>query len=298
MYKALGKGLSALLPETLAQKPSEGEIRMVEIDKISASRFQARTRFDDDKLQELAQSIKTHGLAQPLLVASGQNDQILELVAGERRLRAARLAGLRKVPCVIRNLKDQERFQLSLVENIQREDLNSMEEARALSRLQTEFGLTQDEIASVLGKSRSAISNTLRLLSLPEEIQHSIEAGLLTEGHARNLASLDNAQAQKALAQRIVAEKLNVREVEKIVSNWSAAISSGRVRIARTKSPDIKAIEEKLQHALGRKVTVRGQGRNGWVKIAFYNPEDLENLIALLTTKGPASETSKTSFTT
>jgi ParB family chromosome partitioning protein len=285
MYKALGKGLEALLSAGPQGGPaSPGEIRTVEISQIKPNRYQPRTHFNDQKIQELADSIRLHGLAQPLLVTPGAVKDVYELVAGERRLKAAALAGMTSVPCIVRDLRDRQRFELSLIENIQREDLNPMEEARALLRLQEEFGLTQEEIASALGKSRPAISNTLRLLSLPAQIQRSIEAGLISEGHARSLASLDDPAAQKELAGRIVDEKLSVREIERIVSDWSSAISEGRVRRARRKDPDVRSVEENLQRTLGRQVLIQGKGRKGWMKMAFYSPQDLETLCRRLTT--------------
>jgi len=290
MYKALGKGLEALLstpPQAANPQGSGGEIRIIEISKIKPNRYQPRTHFNNDKIKELSDSIKAHGLAQPLLVTSGSAPDSFELVAGERRLRAASLAGLAAVPCIVRDLRDRQRFELSLIENVQREDLNAMEEARALFRLQSEFGLTQEEIAGALGKSRSAISNTLRLLSLPLEIQQSIESGLISEGHARSLVSVDDPTAQKQLAERIQQEKLSVREVEKIVSDWASAFRSGRVRSPRRKNPDIRHMEEHLQQTMGRQIVIQGQGRKGWLKIEFYSPEDFEQLCKQLGTPLP-----------
>lgn len=278
MSKALGKGLEALLSAGPEPASIQGDARSIEISRIKASRFQARTHFDDEKLRELASSIKTHGLAQPLLVAPGPTPDTYELVAGERRLRAATMAGFSSVPCVVRELKDRQRFELSLIENIQREDLNPMERARAILKLQTDFGLTQEEIAGALGKSRSAISNTLRLLSLPKEIQQSIETGLLSEGHARSLAALEDPVAQRELAHRIMGDKLSVREVEKIVSDWPKAIRDGQIHIAKRKDPDTKAVEEHLQRAMGRQVLIQNKGHKGWVKLAYYSAEDLEDL--------------------
>ena len=287
MYKALGKGLEALLSASPQGAPVHGEVRTIEVSRIKPNRYQPRSHFNDEAIQELADSIRRHGLAQPLLVTPGPGPEVYELVAGERRLRAAALAGMVSVPCIVRDLKDRERFELSLIENVQRQDLNAMEEARALLRLQEEFGLTQEEIATALGKSRSAISNTLRLLSLPKQIQDSIESGLISEGHARSLASLDDPSSQKELAGRIIREKLSVRDVEKIVSDWSGALRAGRVRRARHKDPDVKSVEETLQRALGRQVVIQGRGKKKWLKLAFYSADDLESLCRRLTESVP-----------
>ncbi|HNF59535.1 MAG TPA: ParB/RepB/Spo0J family partition protein, partial [Elusimicrobiota bacterium] len=223
-HKALGRGLEALLKPVMGGGGGDdrSSISKIAVEKIRPNRHQPRVRFTPDSLQELADSIKIHGLAQPLLVSPSAVPGEFELVAGERRLRAARMAGLVDVPCVIRPVTDRERHELSLIENIQRENLNAIEEAESMRKLMDEAGLTQEDMAKRLGKSRSGIANKLRLLELSQMIRNALMEGLLTEGHARALLGLEGKQLQEDLAKRVVQEKLNVRDVERLVAEWSA----------------------------------------------------------------------------
>ncbi|MBL0058670.1 MAG: ParB/RepB/Spo0J family partition protein [Elusimicrobia bacterium] len=206
-HKALGRGLEALLKPVMGNNaPAESSISKISIDKIRPNRYQPRTRFSPDSLQELADSIKIHGLAQPLLVAPSAVPGEFELVAGERRLRASRMAGLVDVPCVVRTVTERERHELSLVENLQREDLNPIEEAESVRRLMEEAGLTQEEAARRLGKSRSAVANKLRLLELPQMLRNALMEDLLSEGHARALLGLADRAGQEELGKRVVQE--------------------------------------------------------------------------------------------
>jgi ParB family transcriptional regulator, chromosome partitioning protein len=288
MHKALGRGLDALLRQadsaTGAPAPAAGDIvAKVPVGAIRPNRYQPRVHFSEDTLAELAESIKNHGLAQPLLVSPSAVPGEYELVAGERRLRASKMAGLTEVPCVVRPVTERERHELSLIENIQRENLNPLEEAEALKRIMDEFSVTQEELARALGRSRSAVANKLRLLELPEEVRKALLEGALTEGHARALLGIPQKDAQEEMGRRIVKEHLTVREVEKIASNWVDAVREGRVRTVSKKHPDIRHLEEDLQRAMGRRVLIQARSRNkGWLKLEFYSVDDLQALLGHL----------------
>jgi ParB family chromosome partitioning protein len=257
---------------------------MVPVSQIRASRYQPRTRFNEDHLRELADSIREQGLIQPLIVAAVDGDGY-ELIAGERRLRAARLAGLSEVPIVVKKVTDKEQFQISLIENLQREDLNPIEEASAFKRLMEEFSLTQEELAKTVGKSRVAVANTLRLLNLPEKLRDAVSDGSISAGHARNLVSIGDARIQDEIAGKILSDDLSVREVEKMVSDWKGALEAGKVKLSSRKDPAIREMEESLQRILGTKVdiTARGKGKEvkGSIKIAYYSLDDLERLVEI-----------------
>jgi ParB family chromosome partitioning protein len=284
-HKALGRGLEALLKPgmvTNAAVGAGGGIRLA-VDKIRPNRHQPRTRFTPESLADLAESIKIHGLAQPLLVSPSAVPGEYELVAGERRLRAARMAGLVEVPCMVRSVTDRERRELSLIENIQREDLNPIEEAESLRNLMEEAGLTQEDISRRMGKSRSAVANKLRLLDLPQMLRNALMENLLTEGHARALLGLADRARQEALGKRVVQEKLTVREVERLVANGAGATRSGRAPAAKRKNPDVRHLEEELQSHLGRRVVVDARGKNkGWLRLEFYSLDDLDVLLRQL----------------
>ncbi len=287
-HKALGRGLEALLKPVMGGGSQDRSgANKIALDKIRPNRHQPRTRFAPDSLQELADSIKIHGLAQPLLVSPSAVPGEFELVAGERRLRAARLAGLVEVPCVVRSVTDRERQELSLIENIQREDLNAVEEAESMRKLMDEAGHTQEEMAKRLGKSRSSVANKLRLLELSQMIRNALMEGLLTEGHARALLGLEGKQDQEELAKRVVQEKLNVREVERIVNTWTGAARPGAPRGAKRKNPDERHLEEELQRHLGRRVVIDSRGKDkGWIRLEFYSVSDLEVLSQQLRGRG------------
>jgi ParB family chromosome partitioning protein len=280
-HKALGKGLEALLrPLAGSGGANESTVAKIPIEKIRPNRFQPRTRFTSDSLQELADSIKIHGVAQPLLVAPSAVPGEYELVAGERRLRAARMAGLVDIPCVVRAVTERERHELSLVENLQREDLNPVEEAESIHRLMEEAGLTQEEVARRLGKSRSAVANKLRLLDLPQMLRNALMEGLLTEGHARALLGITDRTRQEELGKRVVQAKLTVRDVERLVADWAGALREGRVRPTPRKNPDVRRLEEELQALLGRRTVIQGRGKSkGWLKLEFYSIDDLDVLL-------------------
>ncbi|MCZ6799363.1 MAG: ParB/RepB/Spo0J family partition protein, partial [Nitrospirae bacterium] len=280
--KALGKGLQALLPEkkTLAWKVErDGEaISMVALNQIIPNRYQPRTIFVEDDIEGLAQSIKEHGVLQPIIIRR-KGDGIYELIAGERRVRAATLAGLSTIPALVRNSNDEKALALALVENIQRQNLNPMEEAKAYSRLLGEFGLTQDLVARSVGKDRSSVANILRLLALPKEIQQFIESGALSLGHAKVLAGISSASTQLHIAKRIVSEHLSVRQTEQVVAGSKNGGSAKRSKVGPNK---FHHLEDQLRKHFGTKVQVKTRARGGQLIIQFYSDEELDRVTALI----------------
>ena len=295
LKRGLGKGLDSLIPTNVmmesevkhatvstassAEEGKDGTL-MVKLSKVEPNREQPRKNFDEDSLQELAESLKQFGMLQPILVQN--RGDYYEIIAGERRWRAAKIAGLKEVPVIVRELTDQEIVEISLIENIQREDLNPIEEAQAYKRLLTEFHLKQDEVAERVSKSRTSVTNSMRLLKLCDEVQKMVVDDMISTGHARALISIEDPEEQYLIAQKIFDEKLSVRDVEKLVKNLH--------KPAKPKKTDDKTmqviyqdIEEKLKQKLGRKVTVtsRGEG-SGKIEIEFYNHEDLDRLLDVL----------------
>ncbi len=288
--KGLGKGLDSLIPNVVGEAKAKSEVKqevsekgpetLVKITRVEPNREQPRKNFDEDALQELADSIKQFGLLQPILVQDRKD--YYEIIAGERRWRAAKLAGLKEVPVIIRNYTEQEIVEISLIENIQREDLNPIEEAQAYKRLLTEFNLKQDEVAERVSKSRTAVTNSIRLLKLSDQVQQMVIDEMISTGHARTLLAVEDPEEQYNLAQKIFDEKLSVRDVEKLVKNLH--------KPAKPKKLDDKAlqaiyqdIEEKLKQKLSTKVTVSSKGDGaGKIEIEFYNHEDLDRLLDML----------------
>ena len=277
---ALGKGLGALIPDISTAGDMEGDYFYCRISRIRPNRYQPRKKFKEEELAALSASIKEQGIIQPLLVRKLEDGY--ELVAGERRLRAAKLAGYRDVPCVIKDLTEKQVLEMSLVENIQRENLNPMEEADAYHCLITEFELTQEEVAIRIGKSRPAVANFLRLRQLPEPIQESIVDGVLSMGHARALLGIPNKAQQSAVWRAVVSKELSVRETEALVNRIKK--ESGDVRKRKEGSDEIyfTNISEELSRNFGTKVQIRRQGHKGKVEIEFYSNEDLDRLLHLL----------------
>lgn len=292
--RGLGKGLDSLIPnavgEAKAKKEASGERTaeekaapetMVKITMVEPNRKQPRKNFDEDALLELSESIKQFGVIQPIVVQDRKDHY--EIIAGERRWRAAKLAGIKEVPVIIKNYTEQEIVEISLIENIQREDLNPIEEAQAYKRLLTEFNLKQDEVAERVSKSRTAVTNSMRLLKLSEEVQQMVINDMLSTGHARALLAIEDPEEQYTLAQKIFDEKLSVRDVEKLVKNVH--------KPAKPKKPDNKAlsliyqdIEEKLKQVLSTKVSVVAKEEGaGKIEVEFYNHEDLERLMEIMT---------------
>lgn len=291
--RGLGKGLDSLIPmsgntksvsetKELKKEENKGSETIVKITQVEPNREQPRKNFDEDALQELADSIKQFGLLQPILVQDRKTHY--EIIAGERRWRAAKLAGLKEVPVIIRDYTDQEIVEISLIENIQREDLNPIEEAQAYKRLLTEFNLKQDEVAERVSKSRTAVTNSMRLLKLCDEVQQMIIDDMLSTGHARALISIEDPEQQYTIAQKIFDEKLSVRDVEKLVKNLNKP-EKPKKENQEDKSLDIiyQDIEEKLKQSLGTKVEITPKGNgSGKVEIEFYNHDDLDRIIELL----------------
>lgn len=272
----LGKGLDALIPGG-ELPPAEGSPLLIQIDKIHPNPRQPRTHIDDASLTELADSIREHGVIQPLVLRPGMAQGEYTLIAGERRLRAARMAGLEFVPAVIHEADDQQQLELALIENLQRADLTPLEAAEAYNTLVEDFGLSQEEVAARVGKSRAAVANTLRLRGLPDEVKDALNAGQITEGHARALLGLKTAPSQAALLHTVVKTGLNVRQTEELVRKLSGE------RPPRTNqkpiSPEIAAIEEKLRDNLGTRVTLRTGKKGGSIVIHYYSDEELDSII-------------------
>jgi ParB family chromosome partitioning protein len=273
--KTLNRGLDALLGST--DKKNQQTIKEVDLKDINPGRFQPRTNFDSEKLSELTNSIKNHGVISPILVREvGLNKY--EVIAGERRLRASKAANLKTIPCIIDQKKDQDALESALIENLQREDLNAVEEARGYDRLKREFGLTQDEVASATGKARSTIANSLRLLSLPTKVLDMLSSGQIEKGHAKLLASLDEQEAIKA-AENIIKNKLTVKDL----SNQSSTKKKNNLKTKTTKDTDLLIVEQEMSEGFGHKVEIEAKNKKtGKVVITYNTADELENIIAKL----------------
>lgn len=272
--RALGRGLDALLPSTV-----HASLREVDVDRIEANPRQPRQRFTHEALDELATSIREHGVVQPLVVSAVGDDRY-RLIVGERRWRAARLAGLERVPVVVKDASDRQTLEIALVENVQRADLNPLEEAEAYNRLIDEFGLTQKDVAGQVGKSRSAIANTLRLLALPEAVKEAVVDGDITEGHARALLPLPTEEAQIRLLKAVERQGLTVRQTEDLVRR---ALEPPAPAAAATPSADVQALEDDLRRALGTKVSLRHGAKGGRIVIEYFSDEEFQTLYDRLT---------------
>jgi ParB family chromosome partitioning protein len=274
--KILNRGLDALLGSSSTN--NQRTIKDIDPGSINAGRFQPRANFDEDKLLELTDSIKKHGVLSPILVRElGLNKY--EVIAGERRLRASIKAGLKTIPCLVDQKKDQDALESALIENLQREDLNAVEEARGYDRLKREFGLTQDEVATSTGKARSTIANSIRLLSLPAKVLDLLSSGQIEKGHAKLLASLDSKEAEAA-ADNIVKNKLTVKDL----SNISQKKKGPKASTRKNKDTDLLNIEQEMSDAFGHKVEIEAKNKkNGKVVITYSTSDELENIIAKLT---------------
>lgn len=277
--KALGRGLEALLPTTKpAPMPELPEVQHLRLEAIVPNRYQPRQTFSSQELAELAASLKQTGLLQPVLVRR-KGDGMYELISGERRWRAAREAGLETIQAVIRNCSDEESILLALVENLQREDLNPMETARAYQRMMNEFGLTQDIIAQRVGCERSSIANIVRLLNLPVEVQQLIETDQLSTGHAKVILGISNPNEQVKVAQLVIAKNLSVRETEQVLQS-SVIVKKRRLR--EIKRSPFSDVEERLQKRFGTKVTIINGRREGKVVLHYFSPAELDGLLEAL----------------
>jgi ParB family chromosome partitioning protein len=281
-HRALGKGLSALIPDKLDLSGDNREsisVSFVKIDQVRDNQIQPRMNYNSEKLEDLKASIKEKGVLQPILVREVSDGY--EVIAGERRLRAARELSLQEVPVIIRKVSTQEAFVLALIENIQREELNAIEEAKAFERLVLEFGLTQEDVAQSVGKKRSTISNTLRLLKLPQEIQDAVFSGEVSMGHARTLLSIEDPEEQKRIFAKIRESGISVRELENIAKNQKVKPLRYAKR-NKPRNPEVVLLEEELQRILGTKVRVHSQKKRGKIVIEYYSPDDLERLLQII----------------
>ncbi len=293
--KGLGKGLDSIIPKTseksTASKAKKEENAVedalyMDINKVEPNREQPRKKFEEDALLELAESVKKHGVLQPLLVQ--KRPDYYEIIAGERRWRASKMAGLKKVPVIIKNLSEQEIMEISLIENIQREDLNPIEEAQAYRRLIDEFKLKQDDVADRVSKSRTAVTNAMRLLKLNDKVQQMVIDEMLSTGHARALLGIEDQEKQYTIAQKVFDEKLTVRETEKLVKN----LQNEKKPTAGDKkklSPQLEAIyrdlEEQLKTILGTKVAISAKDeKTGKLEIEYFSAEELDRIIDLIRT--------------
>ena len=302
--RGLGKGLDALFGDaevtlqSRAEKNSKNEdektedpkqkvdknertgggIDYIDINDIKPNSNQPRKTFDEDKLNELAASIEEHGLIQPLVLRKAEKGY--EIVAGERRWRAARKIGIREIPCIVRELTDEENMLLAIIENMQREDLNPIEEAEGIRQMIETYGLTQEEVSKSVGKSRPYIANSLRLLRLPETVRKYVEDGSISTGHAKAIAAVSDEKKQIELAEVAIRDGLSVRQLEKLAQQDKSGVKT-RSRV-KQKTADVKRVEEDLKNALGTKVTLNQKGKKGKIEIEFYSKDELERLIELL----------------
>jgi ParB family chromosome partitioning protein len=278
----LGRGLAALIPPAPDRDArTRGGVREIPLDAIRRNPFQPRGRFEIEELRLLSESVSQHGILQPIIVTEVEGGY--QLIAGERRARAAELAGLSTIPAVVRTADDQAHLALALVENLQRSDLNAMDEARAFRQLMTEFGLTQEDVARRVGRSRPAIANTLRLLSVSPDVQDAVEDRRITEGHARALAALDDHAAQDLALGLVEERSLSVRQTEQLVREVSAGAAIRAARGERANDPDIERLEAELRLALGTKVALAAGRRGGRITITWYDDDDLARLVDRLT---------------
>ncbi len=289
--RGLGKGLDALIPVSNDVKNSKkangssekekGQETLVKITMVEPNREQPRKSFDEEALNELAESIKQFGLLQPILVQDRKDHY--EIIAGERRWRAAKIAGLKEVPVIIKNLTEQEIVEISLIENIQRENLNPIEEALAYKKLLNEFHLKQEEVAERVSKSRTAVTNSMRLLKLAEEVQEMVVQEKITTGHARALLGIEDTEQQISTAKKIVNEKLSVRDIEKLVKNINKPAKEKKLSKEKNFDFIYQDIEEKLKLSLGTKVSIAAkENGSGKIEIEFYSGDDLERLLEIL----------------
>lgn len=278
----LGKGLSALIPEECAEIIEEQGKTVISINKIKSDEEQPRKLFDSEKIAELAESIKTHGIIQPLILRKHKEDQYI-IVAGERRWRAAKMAGLKEIPAIIMELSNRDVLEISLIENIQRQDLNPIEEALAYKKLLHDFKITQDELSKRIGKSRVTIANTIRLTNLDERVQQYIVESILSEGHGRAILAINDKEKQYEIAQKVIDEKLSVRELEKIIKKLNENDENQKSDENIDKlNPYYKEIKNQLQNYFGTKVNILNKKNKGKIEIEYYSEEDLQRILDII----------------
>ncbi|WP_432662090.1 ParB/RepB/Spo0J family partition protein [Wukongibacter baidiensis] len=284
--RGLGKGLNALIPQKLEEevlkdnKGTDRIVSMINIDKIKPNTNQPRKYFDKEKIKDLEESIVSHGIIQPIIVRTIKNGY--EIVAGERRWRAAKNADIKEIPCIIKDLDSEKLMELSLIENLQREDLNEIEEALAYKRLNEEFKMTQDKIGKIVGKSRPYIANTLRLLNLNDEVMQMIIDSKIFGGHGRALLRIDNIDVQRKTALRIINDNLTVRETEKLVSQILDNSKKINKVPRKTKDSSLIYVEDRLKELLGTKVNIVKGKKKGKIEIEYYSDDDLERIVEFL----------------
>lgn len=278
----LGKGLSALIPEESGELIQESGKTLISINKIKSDEEQPRKLFDSEKIAELAESIKIHGIIQPLILRKHLDDQYI-IVAGERRWRAAKMAGLKEIPAIIMELSGKDILEVSLIENIQRQDLNPIEEALAYRKLLSEFSITQEELSKRIGKSRVTIANTMRLTNLDERVQQYIIESIITEGHGRALLAVNDKQKQYELAQKVIDEKLSVRELERLIKKINDESERNSLLEHNNElNPYYKEIKNQLQNFFGTKVNIANKKNKGKIEIEYYSEEDLQRILDIM----------------
>ena len=276
----LGKGLSALIPEETTEDTNINDIH-IDINLIKANNEQPRKSFDEEKINNLAQSISEHGIIQPLVL--NKEGEFYSIVAGERRWRAAKMVGLKEVPAIIMELSDRDILEISLIENIQRQDLNPIEEALAYRKLLNDFKITQEELSKRIGKSRVAIANTIRLTNLDDRVQQYIIESIITEGHGRVLLSISDKQKQYELAQQVIDEKLSVRELERLIKRFNEEEEKEKIVWSSDDlNPYYKEIKNQLQNYFGTKVNVSNKKNKGKIEIEYYSEEDLQRILDII----------------
>ena len=278
----LGKGLGALIPET-EEEIKESNNLFIALNKIKNNVEQPRKAFDNEKIAELAESIKTHGIIQPLLVKKSNSDEYI-IVAGERRWRAAKMIGLKEVPVIVMDIAEKEILEVSLIENIQRQDLNPIEEALSYKKLLTEFNVTQEELSKRIGKSRTTITNTMRLVNLDKRVQQYLIEGVLSEGHGRAILGTSSLDKQYEIAQKAIDENLSVREIERLIKSLNEQ-NNKKTRTSKLKKEDnpyYREIKEKLQEHLGTKVNFTTNKNKGKIEIEYYSEEDLQRILDIM----------------
>ncbi|WP_196001793.1 ParB/RepB/Spo0J family partition protein [Clostridium sp. 1001271B_151109_B4] len=284
----LGKGLNALIPEdtmilekkeTKVESKNEG-YTLIDINLIKNNDSQPRKRFDDERIMELAESIKSNGIVQPLILKKDNSEYVI--VAGERRWRAAKSIGIKEVPAVVMDLTEKQVLEISLIENIQREDLNSIEEATAYKRLISDFSLTQEQLSKRIGKSRVAITNTLRLLNLSDDVQQYIIEGVISEGHGRALLAITDSKLQCELAQNVIDDKLSVRELEIMIRKLKDDSGRSKNKSRKENNPYYKDVTERLENYFGTKVNITNKNNKGKIEIEYYSEEDLQRILEII----------------
>lgn len=275
---ALGKGLGALIPEEV-NDDKENSL-MISLNKIKSNIEQPRKSFDNEKIAELAESIKHHGIIQPLILQQKGNDYLI--VAGERRWRAAKMIGIKEVPAIVMDLTEKQVLEISLIENIQRQDLNPIEEALAYKKLLVDFNLTQDELSKRIGKSRTTITNTIRLTNLDGRVQQYLIEGIISEGHGRTLLGIEDNDIQYEVAQKVIDERLSVRELETLIKKLASEKNDNSKTKDNELNPYYKDVRDKLQNYFGTKVNLSSKKNKGKIEIEYYSEEDLQRILDII----------------